>query len=105
MAHISERMSGMFRKVLAVLVLAVALLAGVQQQPALACAMDDAACRDHCAIMADSCATACPARLVPAPLAVVAPHAMSQGVAFSLDVPALAGLTLAPATAPPRSAV
>jgi hypothetical protein len=97
-------MSGTLRKVLAVLMLAVALLAGAQQQPALACTVDDAACRDHCAIMADSCATACPARLAPAPLALSTPPVVSRTIVFSFDAPALAGLTLAPATAPPRSA-
>jgi hypothetical protein len=94
----------LLRKLVAVLMLAVALLAGGQRPPAFACAANDPACQDHCAIMADSCATACPARLAPAPAAMLEPQAEPQTVVFSFDLPALAGRTLAPATAPPRSA-
>jgi len=90
------------RKLVTMLMLAVALVLGLQRPPALACGMDDAACHDHCAIIATSCATACPAPLAPAPVGWAAPAATPQAVAFSFDQPLPRGRSISPDAGPPR---
>ena len=90
------------RKLVTAFMLAVALVLGWQRPSVLACAMDDTGCRDRCAIMAASCATACPAPIAPLPVTLLAPRASAEAIAFSFDQPVLHGLVIAPDTAPPR---
>jgi hypothetical protein len=90
------------RKLATVFMLAIALVLGVQRPPVLACGMDDAACHDHCAIAAASCATACPAPLAPLAVGWPARAAAPQAVAFSSDQPLLTGRSISPDSGPPR---
>jgi len=92
------------RKVVTAFLLAVALVLGWQQPPALACVMDDAGCRDHCAIVATSCATSCPAPIAPTPVGSPARGVAPEAIVFSFDLPALTGRSISPDTGPPRTA-
>jgi len=89
------------RKLVTAFMLVVALVLGWQRPPALACAMDDAGCRDHCAIVGTSCATSCPAPIAPMPVGATAPSE-SVSIVFSFDRPVLDGLAVSPKTGPPR---
>lgn len=85
-----------------VLALVAALLVAWQRPTAWACASGDVPCREHCAILSSSCATACVARVAPAPLEAVPPVMHGDTIAFSFARKVLTGRTIAPDTGPPR---